>query len=87
MDLPNFPQWVLDAPSGIERAKAEHRFLVLLVELYSGSTRDISRVAKMLDITTTNLRSRISASRGRALRYEDRVVLVHRYREYSRGRT
>ena len=83
MNFPPYPRWVLDTPHGIKRDMAEHRFLVLLVALYSGPTRSLSRVARLLDITDTNLRSRISDSRGRGLMMQDRETLLRCYRRYT----
>jgi hypothetical protein len=83
MIIPPYPHWVLDTPPGIARDIAEHRFLVLLVELYTGPTRSLRRVAELLDINESSLRSRISDSRGSALMVEDRETLLQCYCLYS----
>lgn len=83
MRQPPYPKWVLNLPAGRERDKAEHRFLVFLVELYSGRGKDLRRVARMLGIPASTLLSRVSPSRGSALKPHDRHTLLRRYAQYT----
>lgn len=82
MHLPPYPQWVLDKPPGTLRDIAEHRFLVLLLNLYSGPYSDLHRVARELDINPRTLQSRISKDRGSPIQPRDREQIARLYHQY-----